>query len=206
MTGKSKRGRPRNTSESDMRQLLIESTLGVLRERPEYGIQRQRIAAAAGVTPALISYYFPERWNLIYLASLAVMKDYSADLEAIALRETPTLKDLMKLIELYVQFNTKNPNVLDFYLISLAKTRRQKDFIQFSSIYEKIIEFLRRLIKGGYIREINPVMFQSSLWSLSKYSSQNYNIIPNFLDLTYTQNTSGIAQAVFDVLVRGAVP
>ncbi len=51
------------------RDKLIEQSRKIINLRPRMDIQRREIAEIVGVTPALINYYFPDKWTLLEAAA-----------------------------------------------------------------------------------------------------------------------------------------
>lgn len=162
-------GRPPRGGREMGRDHLIESTRGAMRLRPKIDIQRREIAEHAGVTPALVSYYFPDKALLLEVAAQPVIDAYAADVRLI-LRSRTSLEDRLKrLISLFLAFNTEQGFILDHYLeVSYAK-RRDSNVAKLTAVKMELSAFFAELITLGLVKGDDPQFLPAALWGLCRY-------------------------------------
>lgn len=162
-------GRPPRGGREMGRDHLIESTRGAMRLRPKIDIQRREIAEHAGVTPALVSYYFPDKALLLEVAAQPVIDAYAADVRLI-LRSRTSLEDRLKrLISLFLAFNTEQGFILDHYLeVSYAK-RRDSNVAKLTAVKVELSAFFAELITLGLVKGDDPQFLPAALWGLCRY-------------------------------------
>ena len=81
-SGKRVQGRPARGENEVGSQKIIEGMRVALRTRRTINVARKDIAHHAGVTPALVTYYFPERNSLIEAATLPIVQTLVAKVKA----------------------------------------------------------------------------------------------------------------------------
>ena len=123
-----------------------------MRERPRADLQRNEIARYAGVTPALISYYFPDRSNLFEAAAHPVIESYVADVRSIIGSNRHLIDRLNDLIFLFVKFNYQEGHLLDFYLEHIERTSAKKNMQLLEEIYREMLTFFEELLRTKTIR------------------------------------------------------
>ena len=136
-------GRPVRDEEIG-RNVILEKTRLAMRERPRADLQRNEIARYAGVTPALISYYFPDRSHLFEAAAHPVIEIYVAEARLIIGSDQPLIHRLNALILLFVEFNYKEGHLLDFYLEHMSRTGCKNDIVMLEGINKDLLIFFRR--------------------------------------------------------------
>ena len=80
--GKRAQGRPARGDNEVGSHKIVEGMRNTLRAMKTANVTRKDIASFAGVTPALVTYYFPERHGLIEAATLPVMQALVSDVAA----------------------------------------------------------------------------------------------------------------------------
>ena len=164
-----RQGRPSRGEREIGRDHLIESTRGAMRARPKIDIQRREIAEHAGVTPALVSYYFPDKALLLEVAAQPVIEAYAADVRFILRSRTKAEDRLHRLISLFLAFNTEQGFILDHYLeVSNAK-RRDANVAMLIAIKEELIAFFEELIGLGIVKGNDQQFLPAALWGLCRY-------------------------------------
>ena len=164
-------GRPVRDEEIG-RTVILEKTRLAMRERPRADLQRNEIARYAGVTPALISYYFPDRSNLFEAAAHPVIESYVADVRCIIGSSRSAMQRLNDLIHLFVKFNYREGHLLDFYLEHIERTSSRKNIVLLEDIYRELLTFFDDLLKTNTIRGESPGDIQSMLWGMCKHSAR----------------------------------
>ena len=161
-------GRPGRGDRAVGRAQLLEKTREALKIKPKVDMQRREIALIAGVTPALVSYYYPDKWDLLAAAAKPVVETYTENVRAIMCsKDRPHVK-ILSLTHLFIDFNFQHGYLLDFYLENTAKMARQEDLKDLQDIYGEMISFFSELLRNGLVRGDSPAFIQSSLWGLCK--------------------------------------
>ncbi len=163
-------GRPVRDEEIG-RTVILEKTRLAMRERPRADLQRNEIARFAGVTPALISYYFPDRSNLFEAAAYPVIESYVTDVRLIIGSDRPLIDRLRALILLFVRFNHTEGHLLDFYLEHIERTNSRNKML-LENIYREMLSFFDELLKTNTIRGENAGVVQSMLWGMCKHTAK----------------------------------
>ena len=164
-------GRPIRDEEIG-RTVILEKTRLAMRERPRADLQRNEIARYAGVTPALISYYFPDRSNLFEAAAHPVIEIYVADVRSIIGSNRPMIDRLNDLIFLFVKFNFREGHLLDFYMEHIERSGGKHHMLLLEEIYGEMLIFFEELLKTKTIRGGNAVDIQSMLWGMCKHTAR----------------------------------
>ena len=197
-------GRPARGEGEVGRMRLLERTREALKAKPKIDLQRREIALAAGVTPALVSYYYPDKWDLLAAAAKPVVESYTAEVRAIlAAKGTPHRK-VLALTYLFIDFNFQHGYLLDFYLENNSRMARQDDMRHLQEVYREMTVFFGHLLRDGLMRGDNPAFIQASLWGLCKYVAQQ----PSLTGLADSPEKDNVlreqAEKVCDLFLNGA--
>lgn len=162
-------GRPPRGGREIGRDHLIESTRGAMRARPKLDIQRREIAEHAGVTPALVSYYFPDKAQLLEVAAQPVIEGYAADVRLVLRSRTRPEDKLKRLVSLFLAFNSEQGFILDHYLEVSAVKRRDVNVAMLAAVKAELSAFFEELIGLGIVRGDDPDFLSAALWGLCRY-------------------------------------
>ncbi len=165
-------GRPVRGVREVGRTRLLDKTRDALKMKPKIDMQRREIAKFVGVTPALVSYYFPNKWDLFAAAAKPVIEAYTAEVRAILHSDGVAKLKILSLTRLFIGFNFEHGYLLDFYLEHSARVARQDDLKQLHEIYEEMMVFFGDLLRDGLVRGESPGFIQSTLWGICKYVAQ----------------------------------
>lgn len=197
-------GRPARGEGEVGRMRLLERTREALKAKPKIDLQRREIALAAGVTPALVSYYYPDKWDLLTAAAKPVIESYTAEVRAILGAEGTPHRKVLSLTYLFVDFNFQHGYLLDFYLENNARMARQDDMRHLQEVYGEMRDFFAGLLRDGLMRGDNPAFIQASLWGLCKYVAQQ----PSLAGLAGLPEKDRVlraeAEKVCDLFLNGA--
>ena len=171
-------GRPARGEGEVGRLRLLERTREALRVKPKVDIQRREIAMFAGVTPALVSYYYPDKWDLFAAAAKPVIQAYTDEVRTVLHAKSDTQAKVLSLATLFVRFNHQHGHLLDFYLENSDRMARKGDLDALHEVYGEMLVFFKRLLGEGLIRGDSPAFIQSSLWALCKYVAQQPHLAP----------------------------
>ena len=176
-----------------------------MRERPRADLQRNEIARYAGVTPALISYYFPDRSHLFEAAAHPVIEIYVAEARLIIGSDQPLIHRLNALILLFVEFNYKEGHLLDFYLEHMSRTGCKNDIVMLEGINKDLLIFFDDLIQTRTIRGENAGVIQSMLWGMCKHSAKRSDLIPGASAVEIEDFIRLKATVLSDYFLHGAI-
>ena len=169
MTDARGQGRPRRSDGEVGRDRLLEMACAAMSARPRTDIQRQEIAKAAGVTPALVSYYYPDKWQLLESAARPVIEDYVAQIRFLLNSQDDPVETLKKLTLFYINFNRRHGFVLEYYLEAVARREARADATLLNEAYAEILAFFDANIRAKRLRDCDAALLQSTLWGVCKY-------------------------------------
>ncbi len=165
-------GRPSRDTQEVGREKLLEKVRAAMRVRPKVDIQRRELAEVAGVTPALVSYYFPDKWELLEAAAYPIITVHIARVrEILGSDDRPTAK-LRTLVRLYIAFNREHGHLLDYYLASIERGAVGEGLKVLTEAHQEIVHFLRVTIDEEHLRETGPEVLHSIIWSMCQYVAQ----------------------------------
>lgn len=166
-------GRPLRGQSEVGRNRLLEMTRNAMKARPKPILQRREIAEVAGVTPALITYYFPKRNHLLEEAAKPVIEGYVERARAVLRSDEPYLNQVRDLACLFLTFNFEEGYLLDFYLETMShEASETRGLALLLEIHLEMNDFFQRLLEKGYLRGESGAFIQSALWALCKYAAQ----------------------------------
>ncbi len=109
-------GRPARGENEVGSQKIVEGMRAALRVLQNTNVSRKDIALHAGVTPALVTYYFPERNSLIEAATLPIAQALVSKIRACIERDGPTRQHLVQAIEVLLEYYTRDVVVIDLFI------------------------------------------------------------------------------------------
>ena len=161
-------GRPPRGDGEVGRARLLEKTREAMRNKPKIDMERREIAQIAGVTPALVSYYFPDKWQLFRAAAKPVVDAYMSDVREVLRTDATPAHKVRALVRIFLVFNFEQGYLLDFYL-ERRDGGNQEDFVHLNDVHAELIAFFGHLLDKGLVRGSDPAFIQSALWGLCKY-------------------------------------
>ena len=183
---------------------LLDRTRDALKSKPKIDMQRREIATFAGVTPALVSYYYPDKWDLFAAAARPVVEGYVEEVREILHQVTGPRLKVLHLVILFIDFNFHQGYLLDFYLENSNRMARQEDLASLKEIYGEMLVFFGSLLRDGLVRGDTPEFIQSTLWGLCKYVAQQ----PHLAELAASPDKDRVlrtmAENVCDLFLNGA--
>lgn len=160
------RGRPRQRESEVGRDKLIEQSRKVMQRRPTMDIQRREIADVVGVTPALINYYFPDKWTLLEAASYPVINDLVTTVEELLDSPQPSTQKIEDLIEIYLTFHSKSGYAMSYYIISSRKLKKWENFDLLKACRDRVYALIKEVIPVGGPEVQNAKTVHAMLWSV----------------------------------------
>lgn len=162
-------GRPRQSESEVGRDRLIERTRAAMNLRPRTDIQRREIADVIGVTPALITYYFPDKWSLLEAAAHPVITEHVAAIDHMLASQGSHMNKLKVLIRIYLMFNRDYGYLLDYYISAGEKLDKPKNLQLLVAAHTSIVGFFSDGIANGVFKDTNAGTLQSLLWCICQY-------------------------------------
>lgn len=144
-----RQGRPPKGNGLGGREHIIEATKELLKTRSPAALTRREIARAAGVTPALIRYYFGHKNSLYSAVILDITGQIISTLEQLAIDEGPVRERLRAYVKAFLRILSENPNfhqlIMETIIFGETKEARQKR----SEITHRMVDDLARLAEAG---------------------------------------------------------
>ena len=154
------------------RDLIVRRTRDALRERSRTQLSRQEIADYAGVTPALISYYFLDRASLFEAAIELIIEAYYADVRRVIKAKQCLSDKLRSMIELYLTFHYREGHLLDFYVKFAKQSEGRAGLKRLVAIEAAGVALVGELLDRQYLSSDCPHAVQSILWRMCKQVSR----------------------------------
>lgn len=169
-------GRPPNTSKEQGRERLIEKARDAMRLEPKLDIPRRDIAESAGVTPALVSYYFPDRTDLLELAAQPVVDSYVSEVEQILASNDGAELKLERLIVVFLTFHSEQGSLLD-HLIQISHLKSKAgNMARLRAVEGMLTAFFEELIEKGVVRAVSPSLVGAVLWGICRHIGRRHSI------------------------------
>lgn len=146
MSDKRAQGRPARGTATVGPKKIVEGLQDALRSLQTNNVTRKDIARFAGVTPALVTYYFPERNTLIEAATVPVIETLAVAVRERVMQETDPVRALMDLIVDILTCYRRDIAIIELYALhrkALSDSVRQ-DALQ--DIVNTITTYFDRLL------------------------------------------------------------
>lgn len=160
------RGRPRQRESEVGRDKLIKQSRKVMMRRPTMDIQRREIADVVGVTPALINYYFPDKWTLLEAASYPLISDLLTTVEELLDSPLSSMQKIEDLIEIYLNFHADSGYAMSYYVISSKKLHKSENFGVLKACRSRVYDLIKEVIPVGGSEGQNPETVHAMVWSV----------------------------------------
>ncbi len=115
-------GRPARGDNEVGVQKIVDGMRAALRALQNTKVSRKDVADHAGVTPALVTYYFPERNNLIEAATLPVVSALLDRVRSCVEQDGPARQRLRQAIEVLLESYSSDAPVIELYSHHRAST------------------------------------------------------------------------------------
>ena len=165
-------GRPGTDAQEVGRDRLLERVRAAMRLPPRVDIQRREIADVAGVTPALVSYYFPDKWTLRDAAARPVVEAHIEQIRALLQSAEPLATKLKGLVRQYIAFNREHGHLLDYYMESIQKRGDAEGLDALAAAHREIVAFLHHNVDERNLGGASPEILQSLIWSTCRHVAQ----------------------------------
>lgn len=205
-SSKNRQGRPPAKDGVNGRQNLIEKTRELLKAKPRVDIQRQEIAKYAGITPALVSYYFPDKWDLIEASAASLIDKYLCSVLNVTSKKKPGIAEFKALLRIYVEFSFEGGYILDFYLQNITSWKNLQRQAQLRDAHRTILTFFSSLMTSGHLTERDPSIVNSVLWASSHYLAQQAQNRHPADASESTHNLQSIVEELSNMFLHGIAP
>ena len=165
-------GRPKQSASPVGKAGLLEKMRQFMKEKTYYDFQRKDIAEFSNVTPATISYYFPEKQDFVIEAASPIILAYSDDVSRILHSEDPLLAKTERLVSKFIELGLRSGYTIDYFLVAIQARKRGGDIRLVAEHYAGIHKFMEELVSVGSRSSLNPSFLQSSIWAQCMYLSR----------------------------------
>jgi AcrR family transcriptional regulator len=172
MYDKRSQGRPSRGGNEVGSDRIVESLRGMLRSRRFDHASRKNLAEYAGVTPALITYYFPSKDGLIEQATKPIMEEYASQLQSILSGDDEPDSKLRRVISLLVGCYERDAGILDVYseLVRARGDSLKPNYIDVMS--QELSKFFTDWFEKSSMPMHHCAMMQGALWGMCQFVAQ----------------------------------
>jgi AcrR family transcriptional regulator len=151
------------------REKLLEAARTLFRAKTKYEVSRLEIARAAGVTPALLTYYFEDNRQLVLAATQPILAEAIAKLFTAIDSELPCPDRLHRVVTLFLDFAEHNAPLLDIFVDAAVDGHDHAAQMLIGSTLEKLSGFFAEAVEAGIIApDVNPRFFLLALWGMCR--------------------------------------
>ena len=199
-------GRPARGEGDVGRARLIEAAQVILRSQVSAQVSRKAVAEVAGVTPALVSYYFPDKSSLLDAATRPVVEKHLAALKRILDSKDDAETKLRDVIAVFIEANAVDHHLiehhLDFSLNGTAKAGPHEE--SFLLLRQQLVAFLEAGTAAGTWGRFDPALVITALWGICRSVAQSpQGDFPFNGDHAGNDGAQGRAALVFELILRG---
>jgi AcrR family transcriptional regulator len=166
MSDKRSQGRPCRGVNEVGRLRIVASLQQMLRERPFDDLSRKSIAKHIGVTPALITYYFPSRQSLIEEAAMPIIDGYIRKIQAVLHSDDDNSTKLRKLVRTLVDCYRYDAGILKAYNDIVLNQESSNPINHIEVISTDISLFFAELIDTNVCSRYDIAALQGAIWGM----------------------------------------
>ena len=204
MSGKRGQGRPPREENGKGLDKLLEGAREAIRSGPETNVSRQEIARRAGVTPALVTYYFPDQDELIRSATWPTVQEAIARLEDVLGSDGSYEIRLKGLIALFIDFTARNSRILDAFIETTGRSKDPESGRQIMTALKSLTLFFEEAGRDGVWRGFDPTFFLFAVWGMCKFVAEPPALpVQMFAHLDHAKLRDAQAGLIADLLVNG---
>ena len=206
MTAKRTIGRPKRSYGDAGRDRLI-AAAHELFQQPQLELNRTNLAIRAGVTPALVTYYFQDQISLIEAVAQPLVDRYLTDLHTILSQSNPVDVKLRSLVKLFLKIGRDDGRLLDSYIDLVKRSPKTPDHFR-QRAYMELTAFFKQCEEEHYFSKTNIPFSQTVLWGICKIVAQTSALTPLIADGAVTEAEIEEKQAtlIINVLLNGLTP
>lgn len=195
----------RQSGDAVGRDKLIEAARTMMRGMPRMDLPRRELAVSAGVTPALVTYHFPDELSLIRAAAIPVIDNYLDRLRVLLAGSDDVPEIFRSLVILFLEISRDNGQLLESYINYVKQSGGSQATGFLSSAFLELDRFLKVCVASGYLRPSNSAFTQSVLWGICRTVAQSRELsLAVFAEVADSPEiVERQADMIVDVLVRG---
>ncbi len=139
-------------------------------------LPRRELALAAGVTPGLVTYYFPTELSLVEAVAKPVIDGYMKRLKALLTVDVDVRLTLRSLVLLLLEISRDNGALIDSY-VNFVK---QKDIGASASFlansHADMTRFFDRCVEERYLAPQSEAFRQTVIWGICRTVAQSQEL------------------------------
>lgn len=199
-------GRPARGEGDVGRARLIEAAQVILRSQMAAQVSSKAVAEVAGVTPALVSYYFPDKSSLLDAATRPVVEKHLTALKRILESEDDPQTKLREVITVFIEANTADHQLLehhlDFGLDGTADAGPHEESVRL--LRRQLVAFLEAGMAAGAWGRFDPAFVVTALWGICRSIAQSsQGGSPSHQEEPGQERARAQAALVLDLISRG---
>lgn len=162
------RGRPCRGQAEVGREKILEALRQLLRSRQCFDLSRKSVAASAGVTPALISYYYPRKEQLLEDAVAPVIWKYCEEIKSITASQMSRHQKRAGVIKVLMRMYRCDGRLFDVYRDFVERRRGGSDHIA------NIMSAFAELFASPELQEdqLDAVIVYGAIWGMCRFAAQ----------------------------------
>ena len=204
MQSKRVRGRPKRLEAKAGKEKLVDHARTILRSRPQIDLNRKELADAAGVTPALVTYYFHDQPSLIEAVAQPIVDAYLTELKALLKQNISVEKRFRQLVILFLRISRKDGQLIDSYINYVKRTSSSQGSFLSGAFFE-LSRFFTECEEKNYFRSTNIAFLQTLMWGACKTVAQTEGLNQLLFGTDIDEHDLEIRQAdmIISLLIRG---
>lgn len=205
MPGMRSQGRPIRDAAVGGKEAILHGVRDFIRSNVDSDISRKDIANYLNVTPALISYYFPDRNELLENATAPILKDIADHVDDIVSAGDPPLSILKMMITFYVECHINEGGIIQCFSDLVVKSEHYRGPDYTSAIRNKTKDFINRKFPNDNKSCYKLKSISWNLWSLCRLVIIETPTAPDFHSNENTPETSAVqyADRIYTLLTDG---
>jgi AcrR family transcriptional regulator len=205
MTERRPQGRPARGANEVGRDKIVQNLRAMMREPAFKDYSRKTLAEYSGVTPALITYYFPNWKVIVEETTEPVVSGYFHELRAIVTSDEHPTERLRKVIRLLIKCHSRDGNILKAYinLVRLDDSRETPDYVDLMS--KELAGFIDTLIGGDPSRPSDSEVLQCAIWGMCEFVTRGNLEAMRATGATWDEAASevDVSLRLFDLITHG---
>lgn len=159
--------------EASTEQRIIDAARKVFTQHGFHGARMQEIADEAGINKALLHYYFRSKEKLFDVIFIDLLGKFQAAFQGIFASDKPFPEKIRLTIESDIDILMRYPEVPLFLLSEIARqpehiAERVRE-IGLSNLLEEFSRHVRRAVRKGEIRKVDPLELMINILALSRF-------------------------------------
>jgi AcrR family transcriptional regulator len=168
------------------------------------GVSIRAIADAVGVTPPSIYLHFPDKESLILAVCERHFESFDAVIERAGASTDDPVESLRRRGRAYVRFGLENPEPYRILFMTRTDGAQQRDVVVDAGAraFQHLVDAVQRCIEGGAVRQVDPVLAATGVWTAVHGVTSLLISMPGFL----WPDVEALVDHVCDIQTRGLRP